>query len=167
MGDGGRIFAITYAEGSRTGYSRNELIGRIGYEILSPPSNWPRMRRGIRDRLSGKEENYEHELISKGGKVRWVSVRATPYRNAHGQIVGTVGAVSCLDRQKELETQNAYLWSELQTEGKFGNIVGRSATQRRAGKSPGTDSDGGADTGQRLHLWGVRHRQGASGTRHS
>ena len=39
--------------------------------------------------------------------------RATPYRSAAGEVLGTVGALSCIDRQKSLERENEYLRDEL------------------------------------------------------
>src|SRR5262249_55960028 len=61
------------------------------------------------------------------GSLTWISVRATPYRNARGEIVGTVGALNCIDRQKNLERQNEYLLDEIRHEDNSGSIVGRSA----------------------------------------
>ncbi len=111
---------------SMTGYSREELIGRISYELLSPPENWPTMQRRLQERLSGNTEYYEHELVRKDGSSHRISVKASPYRNARGEIVGTVGALSCLQRQRSLELENAYLLDEIKVEGHFGDIVGSS-----------------------------------------
>src|SRR4051794_22922546 len=54
---------IVYANSrmqSLSGYSPEELIGRVSYEILAPRKNWERMRRRLRERLTGSEEAYEH-----------------------------------------------------------------------------------------------------------
>jgi PAS domain S-box-containing protein len=40
-----------------TGHSRDDLTGKVSYEVLSPRQNWPVMRRRLRQRLSGKSEN--------------------------------------------------------------------------------------------------------------
>ncbi len=109
-----------------TGYSKEELVGAISYKILSPEQNWPKMQRRLRERLSGKIEHYEHELVRKDGSVRWISVIATPYRNARGEIVGTVGALSCIDREKSLEQQNEYLLDQIRDEKNAGLMVGQS-----------------------------------------
>ena len=109
-----------------SGYSREELVGRISYEVLSPRANWPKMRHRLRERLTGRTEFYEHELVCQDGSIRWIAVRASPYRNAQGEIVGTVGALSCINQLKSLEQQNAYLQDEIRAEGQFGDIVGSS-----------------------------------------
>ena len=85
-----------------TGRTRTDLIGAVSYELLSPPNEWPAMRRRLKERLTGKEETYELEQIRKDGERHWVSVRAMPYRNARGDIVGTIGLVSCIKERKTL-----------------------------------------------------------------
>jgi PAS domain S-box-containing protein len=107
-----------------TGYSRDEIMGQISYRLLSPPENWPAMEARLKERLAGKADSYEHELVRKDGTRQWVRVKATAYRNCSGEILGTVGALSCIERQKSLEFQNEYLQQELR--GEFGNIVGSS-----------------------------------------
>ncbi|HUR46091.1 MAG TPA: sigma 54-interacting transcriptional regulator [Candidatus Saccharimonadales bacterium] len=109
-----------------TGHSKNELIGRISYEILAPKRNWPTMQRRLKERLSGKEEVYEHELVKKDGSISWIQVKASPYRNAQGEIIGTVGSITCIDRQKNLENENAYLLSELNNNAQENMLIGQS-----------------------------------------
>jgi PAS domain S-box-containing protein len=75
-----------------TGYPKDELLGMVSYELLHPPEHWPGMRKRLEERLAGKSESYEHEILRKDGSRQWIQVRATPYRNAHGEIIGTIGA---------------------------------------------------------------------------
>lgn len=107
-----------------TGYSRTELMGSVSYELLAPKKEWPLMRRRLKDRLGGQEETYELEHIRKDGQHQWVSVRALPYRNARGEIVGTIGLLSCIKDRKTLEIANEYLQEELR--GKDRAILGES-----------------------------------------
>ena len=109
-----------------TGYQREELLGQISYKLLSPEDVWSKMQRRLKDRLSGKTEVYEHELIRKDGQRIWIHVQASPYKNARGEILGTVGALSCISRQKDLEKQNAYLHEEIKSDHNFCHIVGKS-----------------------------------------
>ncbi len=125
---------ILYANSRVTamsGYAPDELIGRISYEVLSPPRNWDRMRRRLQERLSGSEEDYEHELVRKDGTTTWIRVEATPYRNSAGEISGTVGALSCIDRQKRLERENEYLRTELRSGAGLDELIGPSAALAR------------------------------------
>src|SRR6266567_6563741 len=112
-----------------TGYSRAELLGAVSHELLTPKTEWPVMRRRLKERLAGKEEEYELEHIRKDGERHWVSVRALPYRNARGNIVGTIGLLSCIKERKNLEFENEYLQEELR--GNYRAIVGDSPALKK------------------------------------
>ena len=112
-----------------TGYTRSELIGKISYELFMPKEEWPTMRRRLKDRLAGKEENYEYEFVRKDGERHWVSVRALPYRNGKGEIVGTIGLSSCIKERKNLEFENEYLHEELR--GNYRAILGDSPALKK------------------------------------
>jgi PAS domain S-box-containing protein len=112
-----------------TGFSRSELIGALSYELLTPKEEWPVMKRRLKERLAGKEESYEIEHTRKDGQRHWVSVRALPYRNAHGDIVGTIGLLSCIAERKTLEFENEYLQEELR--GNYRAILGDSPALKK------------------------------------
>ena len=112
-----------------TGHPPRELIGAISHELLAPKEEWPAMRRKLKERLAGKEENYEHEHIRKDGQRHWVNVRALPYRNARGEIVGTIGLLSCIKERKTLELENEYLQEELRDN--YRAILGESPALRK------------------------------------
>jgi PAS domain S-box-containing protein len=112
-----------------TGFPRSELIGKISYEVLTPREEWPAMRRRLKERLAGKEESYEYEHVRKDGQRHWVAVRALPYRNAKGEIVGTIGLTSCIKERKTLELANEYLQEELR--GNYRAILGDSAALKK------------------------------------
>jgi len=112
-----------------TGYSRAELIGAVSYELLTPKEEWPAMRRRLKERLTGKEEEYELEHVRKDGGRHWVSVRALPYRNGRGDIVGTIGLLSCIKERKNLEFENEYLQEELR--GNYRAIIGESPALKK------------------------------------
>ena len=126
-----RIVYANRAMEALSGYSREELLGRVSYAMLSPRKNWACMRRRLRERLAGKTESYEHELLRKDGKETWIRVRATPYRDAQGAILGTVGAIHCIDRQKCLERENEYLLAEIRREQGAPDLLGQSLAWRK------------------------------------
>ena len=125
----GRILYVNSRIECLTGFPRSELIGAVSHELLAPKEEWPAMRRRLKERLAGKEENYEHEHIRKDGEHHWVSVRALPYRNARGQIVGTIGLLSCIKDRKTLELENEYLHEELR--GNYRAILGDSPALKK------------------------------------
>src|SRR5256714_4209598 len=112
-----------------TGYPRSEIMGAVSYELLTPKEEWPAMRRRLKERLAGKEESYEYEHVRRDGARHWVSVRALPYRNARGEIVGTIGLVSCIKERKTLEFENEYLQEELR--GNYRAILGDSPALKK------------------------------------
>jgi PAS domain S-box-containing protein len=112
-----------------TGRPRSELIGNVSYEVLTPKEEWPAMRRRHKERLAGREDAYELEHIRKDGGRHWVSVRAMPYRNARGEIVGTIGLLSCIKERKSLEFENEYLQEELR--GNYRSILGDSPALKK------------------------------------
>ena len=112
-----------------TGYSRAELLGSVSHELLTPRSEWPAMRRRLKERLTGKADEYELEHVRKDGGRHWVSVRALAYRNARGDIVGTIGLLSCIKERKSLEFENEYLQEELR--GNYSAIVGDSPALKK------------------------------------
>jgi len=112
-----------------TGYSRAELLGAVSHELLTPKTEWPAMRRRLKERLAGKEEEYELEHVRKDGERHWVSVRALPYRDARGEIVGTIGLLSCIKERKNLEFENEYLQEELR--GNYRAIIGESPALKK------------------------------------
>lgn len=109
-----------------TGYAKSEILGLVSYKLLLDPKEWPIMEQRLKERLGGKEAAYEHEIRRKDGTTHWIRVRATPYRNAHGEIIGTVGALSCIQKEKELELENDYLIDEIKAQQNTCNIVGSS-----------------------------------------
>lgn len=122
-----RILYVNSRMEDISGYSPDDLVGRIGYEVLAPARYWDRMRERLRERFLGSEENYDIELIRKDNKSSWIHVSAKPYRNAAGEIEGSIGAVSCIDRQKSLERENEYLRDELRDAAGADELIGPSA----------------------------------------
>jgi PAS domain S-box-containing protein len=122
------LYANSRAE-CLTGYSRAEMLGAVSHELLTPKSEWPAMRRRLKERLSGKEDEYELEHVRKDGERHWIAVRALPYRNARGAIVGTIGLFSCIKERKNLEFENEYLQEELR--GNYSAIVGDSPALKK------------------------------------
>src|SRR6266536_5871825 len=58
----------------------------------------------------------------KDGRLHWMYVKSTPYRNDGGEVVGRVVALSCIAKQKNLEFENEFLQNEFRAS--FGNIIG-------------------------------------------
>jgi len=104
-----------------TGYSPEGLLGQTPY-LLRADSD-PAACEENNDPADGPK-TFEFEMKRKDGRLHWIHVKATPYRNDGGEVVGRVVALSCIARQKNLEFENEFLQDEFRAN--FGNIVGHS-----------------------------------------
>lgn len=86
-----------------TGYTEEDMLGRQAYELFLPPEEWPEAFEHNRKRAQGISERYEMYLRCKDGEGIWTEINATPYRNAEGEIVGTLGAISDITERKASE----------------------------------------------------------------
>ncbi len=85
-----------------TGYTLEEMLGRPGYELFLPPSEWDKMRAHNTERMSGQAANYETEILRKDRSRFWAEIHATPFRDAHtGEIVGTLSTNTDITLRKE------------------------------------------------------------------
>lgn len=104
-----------------TGYSPEELLGQTPYLLRADPD--PTQCPGNKGPAEGPH-TFEFEMKRKDGRLHWLQVKSTPYRNATGEVVGRVAAFSCIARQKNLELENEFLQDEFRAN--FGNIIGQS-----------------------------------------
>jgi len=109
-----------------TGYAPEELLGQTPTLLKADPDASPcTSAEGSED----EPQEFEFEMKRKDGRLHWLHVKATPYRSETGQIVGRVVALSCIERQKNLEFENEFLQDEFRAS--FGNIVGQSPALRK------------------------------------
>lgn len=73
-----------------TGYAREELVGQCAYRLLLPPGEGERMQHNNQERAVGVSGAYEIAFQRKDGSRGWLEVFAVPFRNAAGEVVGTV-----------------------------------------------------------------------------
>lgn len=97
---------IQYANGRMSemcGFSRDEMVGRLAYEVLLPPEEWPELRGRNERRARGESDVYETLLQRKSGERFWCLIHATPLRDADGKVVGTIGAQVEITKRKRAE----------------------------------------------------------------
>ncbi|MDP9347876.1 MAG: PAS domain S-box protein [Gemmatimonadota bacterium] len=87
------------------GYTPDELVGRIAYEVLHPGEGAERFRSALERRMQNVSDTYEMQVRRKDGKRIWIRVIGTPLRDAAGTIVGTVGAIADITERRQLEEQ--------------------------------------------------------------
>jgi two-component system cell cycle sensor histidine kinase/response regulator CckA len=85
------------------GYTPASVLGRSATELLLPVAQQNAFRDRLRRRLDGESELYEVELRRADGRLIVAEVSASPYRDASGAIIGTLGAISDITSRKQLE----------------------------------------------------------------
>ncbi|HEY8174105.1 MAG TPA: PAS domain S-box protein [Gemmatimonadaceae bacterium] len=85
------------------GYEPDEVVGKNATDLLLPAAQRHVFRDRLRRRLDGETELYETELLRKDGTRIYAEVSASPYRDASGHIIGTLGAISDISERKRLE----------------------------------------------------------------
>jgi formate hydrogenlyase transcriptional activator len=121
---------IRYANGIAaeiTGYAAQELVGARVEQVIDMGKPSPETEE--EGSWHACECCHEFELRRKDGHVGWVYLRATPFRTETGVAVGSIIAMSCIQKQKSLELENAALLEEVRES--FGSIVGESAELRK------------------------------------
>ena len=86
-----------------TGYTEDEMLGHPAYERLLPPERWTSVLEGNRKRFEGEYAVYEMELLRKDGSSFWAEIHGSPYKDASGEIVGTLGAIVDITERKRAE----------------------------------------------------------------
>lgn len=88
-----------------TGYTVEEMMGRVAYELLLAPDQWPDLQQRNRRRGEERSEYYEVEVMRKDGSTFWAATHAMPYLDAEGAVIGTLGAITDITDRKEADLQ--------------------------------------------------------------
>jgi PAS domain S-box-containing protein len=104
---------INHQLATMLGYTPQEMIGQVSYQLLLPPEYWAELQQHTQQRLEGIEAYYELPTLRKDGTLIWTSSRATPLRDTTGQIIGTMALIEDITERKntqvELQKQEYYL----------------------------------------------------------
>jgi PAS domain S-box-containing protein len=83
------------------GYSQDEIIGKIGYEILIPPQEQLLIIEANTDRKKGLSGQYEVNFVKKNGDLCCFLVNGSPVHNAEGEVIGSLGALTDITESKK------------------------------------------------------------------
>jgi len=87
-----RILSVNGRMVQMCGFSREELLGQVAYQMFLPPDEWGCMEWRKERRVAGQADSYEIKMRHKDGSRVWLEVHATPLFDEAGQVVGTIGA---------------------------------------------------------------------------
>lgn len=85
------------------GYDFNEVIGKIGYELLLSEKDKIKIINANKDRLSSIVSQYEATFIAKSGKEVEFLVSGAPIVDNDGKTVGSIGAMMDITDRKKAE----------------------------------------------------------------
>jgi PAS domain S-box-containing protein len=98
-----------------TGYSKEELIGKKGNEVLQLVEDFDRINIENSKRQKGESSSYEVKIKNKFGEIRDLLISGAPNYDVIGQFIGTIGvhlditdakrnAELIQEKKKELDT---------------------------------------------------------------
>ena len=98
-----------------TGYSKEELIGKKGNEVLQLVEDFERIKIENSKRQKGESSSYEVKIKNKFGEIRDLLISGAPNYDVIGQFIGTIGvhlditdakrnAELIQEKKKELDT---------------------------------------------------------------
>ncbi len=88
-----------------TGFTSEELLGKITFEMLFDEEGFKTLAEVNRQRQSGISGEYEISLKKKSGETLWALVGGAPIFNAEGIITGTMGVFTDITTRKRAEEQ--------------------------------------------------------------
>lgn len=119
LGDGlvltdleGRLIEVNPRMLEMSGYTRREVIGKLGLEIFNPPQHATEMKARTASRAKGASGSYVIELRRKDGSRYWGEITGAPVRDGLGRIYGTVRVVRDVTERRNIE-------AALQASGRF------------------------------------------------
>ncbi|MEM8908580.1 MAG: PAS domain S-box protein, partial [Bacteroidota bacterium] len=116
----GRVSFVNERMLELTGYQQEELIGKKAYQMLVASSEQKEVLPKLKQRQGGIADEYFLEHVHKNGR-RWMArIKGSPYRNAKGEIIGTMGVVNDISAQREVERRI------VESEQKFRKIINTS-----------------------------------------
>ncbi|MBX7143837.1 MAG: PAS domain S-box protein [Oligoflexia bacterium] len=86
-----------------SGYSADEMLGNLVYELLLPEPEYDLIRNRTKRRLAGLSDQYEILLQRRGGARFWALITATPFFGSDGSIIGSLGAITDITERKQAE----------------------------------------------------------------
>ena len=108
-----RILTANKAFLKMTNYTEEDLIGKIGYEVLVSKKEAERIKKMNATRIDGESSIYEIEYLTKERDIRHMLVSEGPNRDIKGNVIGSIGIHLDISKLKELEKLREELIKDL------------------------------------------------------
>ena len=108
-----RILTANKAFLKMTNYTEEDLVGKIGYDVLVSKHEADRIKKMNATRIEGESSIYEIEFLTKDRKVRHMMISGGPNRDIQGNVIGSIGIHLDITKLKELEKLREELIKDL------------------------------------------------------
>jgi PAS domain S-box-containing protein len=87
------------------GYSREELLGQVAYNLVIQEEDQELIKEKNRLRLEQKSDEYEIRMKTKSGGFIWVRISGVPVLDVQGNVVGSIGINTDITKHKQAEEE--------------------------------------------------------------
>ena len=109
-----RIVMVNQSYINMSGYSEEELLGKVGKDVLLAKADRDMVEERMHDRKKGLTNAYEIRVKNKQGELRHWLVSGAPNYNFNGEIIGSIGIVYDITEIKQLHLQKENLLLKLE-----------------------------------------------------
>jgi PAS domain S-box-containing protein len=102
----GRVSAINETGSRVLGYARQDIIGRVWFDIFVPERLRSAIKAGFAELIAGRikpTEHFENPILTKDGEERLISWRNAILRDVSGRIVGTLSSGEDTTERKQVD----------------------------------------------------------------
>lgn len=111
-GPEGKIIEVNPGLCNILGYSRDELIGQVGYDLLHDESTGIRLKQKLKYRMKGNAGQYEATFRTKLNDEIIAHVSSTPDYDKEGKFVGVLSIIMDITENKRAELESLELKEE-------------------------------------------------------
>lgn len=110
-----KIILVNQSFEVMSGYTKEELLGKTGKELLVDPVSKEKIEHENTKRLKGASNSYEVKARTKEGELRYWLISGAPNYDMNGKVIGSIGIHLDITEIKELELQKENLLKKLES----------------------------------------------------
>lgn len=99
---GGEINFVNSAMEQISEMNKETILGKNIISLI-PPEQHGMITEKLMQRREGKSESYEFPVTLQSGAKRWLGIKSTPYRDAKGEVIGSMATIKDITEKKNQE----------------------------------------------------------------